>query len=88
MPIPASFSLLFVFVEGGDPCACATCARTSCTYSTSLDSFRGKKAIDKCKEEIQCFIDPLEYRELHPIDGEPVVFEWKIFTGLTTLQLL
>ena len=28
-----------------------------------------------------------EYRTLGRIDGEPIEFEWKIFTGVTTLQL-
>ena len=29
-----------------------------------------------------------QYYELNSIDGEPVVFEWKIFPGHTTLELV
>ena len=34
------------------------------------------------------FVSTPEYRELDNTDGEPVVLEWYIFAGHTTLQLL
>ena len=41
-----------------------------------------------CTETIEWFNDSISCRELYRIDGEPVVFEWNIFTGHTTLKLL
>ena len=32
--------------------------------------------------------DSSEYRTLDTIDGEPMEFEWNIFQGFTTLQLV
>ena len=40
------------------------------------------------KDRVEWFTQSPEYREVVSIDGEPVVFEWKIFPGHTTLQLL
>ena len=40
------------------------------------------------KEKINWFQNSLEYRELDRIDGEPMEFEWRIFPGFTTLQIL
>ena len=33
-------------------------------------------------------MDLKQYRELDRIDGEPMEFEWMIFPGFTTLQIL
>ena len=38
--------------------------------------------------QIGWFTQSTPYRGLDNIDGEPVVFEWKIFPGQTTLKLL
>ena len=38
--------------------------------------------------QLDWFKDSSQYRTLDTIDGEPVKFEWNIFPGLTTLQLL
>ena len=39
-------------------------------------------------DTIEWFTDSAPYRELDRKDGEPDVFEWKIFSGHTTLKLL
>ena len=36
------------------------------------------------KEKINWFMDSRQYRELNRIDGEPMEFEWKKFTGFAT----
>ena len=46
------------------------------------------RSMDAWKEKIEWDTGSLEYRELDCTDGEPVVFEWQNFPGLTTLQLL
>ena len=43
---------------------------------------------DAWKRKIQWFTDSPENRELHRIDGVPVVFDLKNFPGHTALQLL
>ena len=40
------------------------------------------------KEKIEWFMNSFQYRELDRIDAEPMEFEWKIFPGLSTLQIL
>ena len=39
------------------------------------------------KDKLMWFKSSPEYRALNTIDGEPMVFEWNIFSGFTTLQL-
>ena len=44
--------------------------------------------IKYCLErQLDWFKDSSQYRTLDIIDGEPMKFEWNIFTGFTTLQL-
>ena len=38
--------------------------------------------------QIDMFMDSKQHRELDGIDGEPMEFEWMIFRGFTTLQVL
>ena len=40
------------------------------------------------EEQWSWFKDSLQYRNLDTIDGEPMEFEWNIFSGFTTLQLV
>ena len=40
------------------------------------------------KEKIGWFVNSSKCTELDRIDGEPMEFEWKIFPGFTTLQIL
>ena len=40
------------------------------------------------EEQLSWFIDSPQYRTLDTIDGEPMEFEWNIFPGFTTLQLV
>ena len=40
------------------------------------------------KENIDWFVNSSQCRELDRIDGEPMEFEWTIFPGFTTLQIL
>ena len=40
------------------------------------------------ESQIEMFMDLKQYRELDRIDGEPMEFEWMIFPGFTTLQIL
>ena len=37
---------------------------------------------------MDCFKDSSQYRTLDTIDGKPMEFEWNIFSGFTTLQLV
>ena len=39
-------------------------------------------------EQLGCFKSSTQYRTLDTIDGEPMEFEWNIFPGFTTLQLV
>ena len=39
------------------------------------------------RNEEDCFKLSPEYRNFDRIDGEPMDFEWNIFTGFNTLQL-
>ena len=39
------------------------------------------------EDRLMWFNSVPEYRDLDTIDGEPLEFEWNIFTGFTTLQL-
>ena len=40
------------------------------------------------EEKLSWFKDSPQYRTLDTIDGEPMEFEWNIFPGFTTLQLI
>ena len=40
------------------------------------------------EEQLRWFKDSPQYRTLDTIDGEPMEFEWNIFPGFTTLQLV
>ena len=40
------------------------------------------------EDKLMRFKSSSEYRALHTIDGEPTEFEWNIFPGFTTLQLV
>ena len=40
------------------------------------------------EEKLSWFKDSPQYRALDTIDGEPMEFEWNIFPGFTTLQLI
>ena len=44
--------------------------------------------MDRWKAKIQGLRDFPENRELYRMDGEPVVFEWEVVPGHTTLKLL
>ena len=41
-----------------------------------------------CEDQLGWFKDSPQYRTLDTIDGEPMEFEWNIFPGFTTLQLV
>ena len=40
------------------------------------------------EEKLSWFKDSSQYRTFDTIDGEPMEFEWNIFPGFTTLQLI
>ena len=40
------------------------------------------------EDKLSWFKDSPQYRTLDTIDGEPMEFEWNIFSGFTTLQLI
>ena len=40
------------------------------------------------EQQLDWFKDAPQYRTLDTIDGEPMEFEWNIFPGFTTLQLI
>ena len=40
------------------------------------------------ERQLDWFKDSLQYRTLDTSDGEPMEFEWNIFPGFTTLQLV
>ena len=40
------------------------------------------------EQQVDWFKDSSQYRTLDTIDGEPMEFEWNIFQGFTTLQLV
>ena len=40
------------------------------------------------EQQLGWFKDSSQYRTLHTIDGEPMEFEWNIFLGFNTLQLI
>ena len=46
------------------------------------------QSVQSWTKRIEWFTQPSLYRELDSVDGEPVVFECKIFTRHTTLKLL
>ena len=43
---------------------------------------------DAWEDKLMWFKDSSQYRTLDTIDGEPMEFEWIIFPGFTTLQLV
>ena len=43
---------------------------------------------DAWKKKMEWFTTIPHYRELDRIDGEPTEFDWKIFPGHTTFQIL
>ena len=45
-------------------------------------------AMEKWKEQIEWFLGTTHHQELYGIDGEPFEFEWSIFPGHTTVELL
>ena len=40
------------------------------------------------EQQLDWFKDSPQYRTLDTVDGEPMEFEWNIFPGFTTLQLV
>ena len=40
------------------------------------------------EQQLDWFKDSSQYRTLDTIDGEPMEFEWNIFPGFTTMQLV
>ena len=63
------------------------------SFSDSVLCLGGR--IEEYPQSVKSWTDKLEWftqstpqRELDRIDGEPVVFEWNIFPGHTTLKLL
>ena len=40
------------------------------------------------EQQLDWFKDSSQYRTLDTIDGEPMEFEWNVFPGFTTLQLV
>ena len=40
------------------------------------------------EKKIKWYLETRYLKELNRIDGEPMEFEWKIFPGFTTLDLL
>ena len=48
----------------------------------------GEIPVSASKEKIVWFMNSFQCRELDQIDGEPIEFEWIIFPGFTTLQIL
>ena len=44
-----------------------------------------KNTVSASKWKIDLFMNSSQCRELDRIDGEPVEFEWTIFTGFTAL---
>ena len=44
--------------------------------------------VNAWKKKINCCMNSRQYREMDRIDGEPMEFEWTLFPGFTTLQIL
>ena len=40
------------------------------------------------EEKLSCYKSSSQHRTLDTVDGEPMEFEWNIFPGFTTLQLV
>ena len=60
-------------------------------FSDSVLSWKGESEpnIKYCLgQQLDWFKDSSQYRTLDTIDGEPMEFEWNIFPGFTTLQLV
>ena len=49
--------------------------------------FENPQSNDAWEERLEWFKTSQEYRNLDRIDGEPMEFEWNIFSGFNTLQL-
>ena len=54
----------------------------------SLIQYHGQNAVSTWKERIEWFMNSSQCRELDRTDGEPTKFEWKLFPGFTTVQIL
>ena len=59
--------------------------QTSVSHSSTESDHRANTAWE---ERLTWFKSSPEYRNLDTIDGEPIEFEWNIFAGFTTLQLV
>ena len=46
------------------------------------------EANEKWKSQIKEFQESNEYAELSRIDGEPIEFEWNVFTGFAKIEIL
>ena len=46
------------------------------------------EAKNKWKEQIQYFQQSNEYAEMSGLDGKPIEFEWNIFPGFTSIEIL
>ena len=62
-------------------------------FSNSVLCFGGiiadyPPSVKSWTDKSERFTHSTPYRELERIDGEPVVFEWMIFPGYTTLELI
>ena len=44
--------------------------------------------VEAWKNRIWWYLENRVRKDLNRIDGEPMEFEWKIFTGFTTLRIL
>ena len=56
--------------------------------SDSGKMYEHTEANAKWKDQLQDFQQSNSYRELFGIDGEPIEFEWNIFPGHTTSEIL
>ena len=64
-----------------------------CVFPDSVLCLGGKcteypQSAKAWSERVEWFTHTSQYRELDDVDGELVVFEWKIFSGHTTMELL
>ena len=56
----------------------------SCVWETSDPS----EAKIKWREQIQKFQQSNDYAELSGLDGEPIEFQWNVFPGFTSIEIL
>ena len=57
-------------------------------YSDSVFCSKDSEANGKWTSQIEDFQQSNEYVEGSGIDGEPIEFEWNIFSGSTTIEIL